>query len=784
MAVLEDITSLSDPMAGAIAVLKQHADKGASSESDWLEVATAGKTLADSLRSEELRGAVGEKGALVACGVLLRRLVALRQEQQAVTEDVEDVPLRAQTELVRVVGNMCFEHDENRQRTLDAGIPLAVARLLAIMLECDNIKPAHAPSTPSRSLSLAEIKFVRAATGAFLNSSLKFDPMRRELARKEVLRPLLALLDFRQGSSRRIQPLYRIGEWSTSGSDEYQDVASTAVRWAANVLEDVLSEDKQAFPAIGVTILASSVLDLHHRDDASLPTIEPEEAEDWIDTDIELLTISASLLEGIVLESEEAKVALAFSTEDASSSASPNSLLGRLLDFIESAKTPSYWLEGSDDTVRIEKAFSAIKASIVRAVVEAPNSDEVMRRLWTETRVETGVEGGAESRSWLVERLVKWLHVADVDSGREDLLICAAHMLASLGRKDEYTLSLVRDYAIAEPLADIVRARVEGAIGKTGRPGETTQILFGVVSLLRHLAIPVANREVIGDTGVTLVLAQLLRAELDVVQPLQLAVIGLLKHLSYPSVRNVLELFGAETQVQARSPAQETVPAPIDLVVGIAQRVDDLRLRSESARVLVNAVRTLFGPATHSSTTTAHEDAVGVAQNRLSRTDVVGIVAELVRNSSQHPMLVNEGMVALALLASRNLSTASLVLDGLLASLASRGQPVAGDVDLDQPSLDPVPSNENKAGPASAADVIAGLFARADSSSIPPEMLSNAANLLLTLAPAASNDPARRSVLGHRLGEPLRRALQNTDPAKSQVWSAAVDRVLAELAVV
>lgn len=373
------------------------------------------------------------------------------------------------------------------------------------------------------------------------STSRSSDPMRRELARKEVLRPLLALLDFRQGSSRRIQPLYRIGEWSTSGSDEYQDVASTAVRWAANVLEDVLSEggcrgarfspeqtlltfehptDKQAFPAIGVTILASSVLDLHHRDDASLPTIEPEEAEDWIDTDIELLTISASLLEGIVLESEEAKVALAFSTEDASSSASPNSLLGRLLDFIESAKTPSYWLEGSDDTVRIEKAFSAIKASIVRAVVEAPNSDEVMRRLWTETRVETGVEGGAESRSWLVERLVKWLHVANVDSGREDLLICAAHMLASLGRKgarigdngqrairrtdhlvktDEYTLSLVRDCAIAEPLADIVRARVEGAIGRTGRPGETTQILFGVVSLLRHLAIPGKASNVIRD---------------------------------------------------------------------------------------------------------------------------------------------------------------------------------------------------------------------------------------------------------------------------------------------
>lgn len=39
----------------------------------------------------------------------------------------------------------------------------------------------------------------------------------------------------------------------------------------------------------------------------------------------------------------------------------------------------------------------------------------------------------------------------------------------------------------------------------------------------------------IGNTAVTPALAQLLRAELDVVQPLQLAVIGLLKHLSYPS---------------------------------------------------------------------------------------------------------------------------------------------------------------------------------------------------------------------------------------------------------
>lgn len=119
-------------MGGAVDVLKQHAEKESSSESDWHEVATAGKTLADTLRSgmsalasrvlctwqltrsrmfaEGLRSAVGEKGVLDACGALLRRLVALRVEQPTATEDVENSHLRAQTELVRVIGNLCFDH--------------------------------------------------------------------------------------------------------------------------------------------------------------------------------------------------------------------------------------------------------------------------------------------------------------------------------------------------------------------------------------------------------------------------------------------------------------------------------------------------------------------------------------------------------------------------------------------------------------------------------------------------------------------------------------------------
>ena len=57
-----------------------------------------------------MRSAVGEKGVLEACGALLRQLISLREEQPTATEDVENSLLRAQTELVRVVGNLCFDH--------------------------------------------------------------------------------------------------------------------------------------------------------------------------------------------------------------------------------------------------------------------------------------------------------------------------------------------------------------------------------------------------------------------------------------------------------------------------------------------------------------------------------------------------------------------------------------------------------------------------------------------------------------------------------------------------
>lgn len=234
------------------------------------------------------------------------------------------------------------------------------------------------------------------------------------------------------------------------------------------------------------------------------------------------------------------------------------------MTFVEDAFPPSYWSAAGEEhePAALDKAFSTVKSAVVRAIVEVPNSDLVMNQLFAV----------GQGKGWVVERLVKW--VEESRDGREDMLICAAHMLAALGRKgefrsqlstrsrrpsltltDEHCVSLVHEYGVAPPLGKIAIKMSALQFEKAtngARPGEVTQILFGVVSLLRHLSIPgespslcsrgnsrlsttlfaVANKAILGDTGIIGSVSTLLQRELDIVGPLQNAVVGLLKHLT------------------------------------------------------------------------------------------------------------------------------------------------------------------------------------------------------------------------------------------------------------
>lgn len=170
--------------------------------------------------------------------------------------------------------------DENRKLVLEANIPLLISNLI------DSITSSPTSDRDNRRklLGVDELKMLRASAGALLNSSLKFgelspflailsltfvqllgapklnlfniyvDPIRRELARPEILRSLLSLIDNRPNSTSA-KPVYFVGahlQGTNKGTEESSDeeweerleLGETIAGWTMNILEDVLSEGK------------------------------------------------------------------------------------------------------------------------------------------------------------------------------------------------------------------------------------------------------------------------------------------------------------------------------------------------------------------------------------------------------------------------------------------------------------------------------------------------------------------------------------------------------------
>lgn len=234
--------------------------------------------------------------------------------------------------------------------------------------------------------------------------------------------------------------------------------------------------DKSIFPASGVASLVSLIL-FSQEIPFVLPTVSPFLPTDLgklLKTDLELLSQSSSLLESLAIDSEVVKWSLCFGGYEFSElPVSFDTILSRLFTFIEWGKEPISWVlwdeqdedEEEDDDVEDEdddedgegenkkesalekkellkrereKLFSLVKASVIKSVVECPNSDTVMNSLFDFTN------GG---KNWVVEQLIRWIdpsvgldeddeeELERIEPTRDDLLICATHMLAALGRK-------------------------------------------------------------------------------------------------------------------------------------------------------------------------------------------------------------------------------------------------------------------------------------------------------------------------------------------------------------
>ncbi len=91
----------------------------------------------------------------------------------------------------------------------------------------------------------------------------------------------------------------------------------------------------------------------------------------------------------------------------------------------------------------------------------------------------------------------------------------------------------------------------------------------GLVSLLKNLSIPAPNKTVIGQLDVIDAVTRFMNKDKDMVQPLQFATVGLLKHLCAGVTENAVRLVGGQGSGSSSSSA-------LNALVDMIRRIDDV----------------------------------------------------------------------------------------------------------------------------------------------------------------------------------------------------------------
>ncbi|KAL0079552.1 armadillo-type protein [Phycomyces blakesleeanus] len=156
----DTLLSQTQPIVKAFQHLGALLTKNASDITAWSNATQLAQVVADGARTESTRTPLGEAGVLEKVTDILR----LAKEGQT------DYQIQA----LRVYGNMCFDHNDNRQKVHDAGvIPLAIPFL----------EQGHRPD------------LVRTCCGFCLNSSMDFEPIQADIATYGGVKLLTELLD-------------------------------------------------------------------------------------------------------------------------------------------------------------------------------------------------------------------------------------------------------------------------------------------------------------------------------------------------------------------------------------------------------------------------------------------------------------------------------------------------------------------------------------------------------------------------------------------------------------
>ncbi|CAE6465396.1 unnamed protein product [Rhizoctonia solani] len=517
-------------------------------------------------------------------------------------------------ELLRVAANLCNDNDANRQRLLDVGL---IQHLLPML---------SAYSQEGLELELEDLKVTKTSLGFLLNVSMKNDTLRKKLI--ELDAPTIVL--------KLSGEIYGIGSWTKTVSGEEEPESWTwrsgLSSWTRRLLESL--HELEPTPEFNASCLPYLLkpLDVFGSQGSRTPTAthtSPAKTTetsppDLIAADLEALEASCTLLESLTLDSEAVRLAIA----------SDANFLRIIIRFIEFAQPLPEWRTSDStgkDKAKWDKNVGMCKGAVIKALVIVAGEDKAISNLWDDTKLDGGNQ--AAPGGWFVATMLAWIKQyrnVDPSDARDDLVICATLALGNLARRDDYCIALVA------PPSSIVPDLVPFIT-----PNTDMKVKHGVLGLLKHLAQPVPNKMVLGDAGILEALST--SGIWDISNTLRLV-------LPPPTAQSATSLV-ASPVIDDGSDDEEL--SGMDQVINLSQRSDTVALKSEAARVLVNAVKSLWSPAGPEESITVSPAQRKRAVRRLSNRQSTRALAELVGRSRRYPVLLNEGIVALTLLGSQ-----------------------------------------------------------------------------------------------------------------------------------
>lgn len=698
-----------------------------SAPGDWQVAEVAARTIADTLRTRsdpvDHKTQLGESSLPRTIAGLFTTATTAAGEAGIPSSTAAKT---AVYELLRVGANLCSDHNPNRQSLLDAGVVMSVLEML-------NAYWRRISTTDPSRLPVDDLRLIKTCIGILLNASLGYEPIRSTLISSNA--PLTIL----QLSST----LYVPGGWVHGDFEEWK-WRSGLSSWGWTAISNFKGDDSEddgptpasqnepkqppLFDAEALPLLVSALR-------AFIPKLPPQEppsfdrsaCHDFVKSDLDVLNHVSTQLESLSLDSQTVRCGLA-----------GWDVMTTVLDFVEKSEPPKFWASFSSpkEKQNWENQVGFCKAAVIKAVVEVAGEKDSLAILWDEKASE--YPGGE-----FVKKMVGWIRDIKLDSegARDDLMICATLSLGNLARDESHSSALLAPpYSLTPLLLPLLERKVN------------LRVKHGCTGLLKHLAQAPQNKGLLGAAGTIEALAAsgIWRRESDIAEIIQINAIGVAKHLSYLNATNALRL----TTPIPNDPEDDS---PLDLILDLAQRSDELTVQSEGTRVLVNVIKGLFAlqqaglnglqsavpdgakkPVTSQEDPPVDEEKRKEAIARLLTLDTTEALAEMLARSGRYPILLNEAIVALTLLSTQP-PALPLVLQSLLAPLPYRitesGQAVA-----------PPSGTANGQALASRSsnplDMIVAIL-RNPGKLFPLGLIANACTLLGTLGKDSSEDAER-----------------------------------------